>query len=254
MSNQNYTLRELLSEEAYNASSLDGYAFRRGTDVRNGIVMSFGNMVSGYPFMLNGVPFYNSECAYITGAFSYGTPEHIALQQRLVACNNGFMAKKAISRPHENEKRGDWDSFKVEWMRYCVWSKCTGNADFRKLLLAVPDNAVIIEDSTFQHGATATLWGTRNAELKSQLNQCRKELKAQGISKASINRELDRKRLGEWSSVGVFRGCNVMGKILMECRNSLRNGTEPSIDYVLLREKNINLLGRVLIFGMAQAA
>lgn len=254
MSNQNYTLRELLSEEAYNASSLDCYAFRRGTDVRNGIAMSFGNMVSGYPFMLYGVPFHNSECAYIAGAFSDGTSEHIALQQRLVACNNGFMAKKAISKPNEKEKRGDWDNFKVEWMRYCVWSKCIGNADFRKLLLSVPDHAVIIEDSTFQHGATATLWGTGNAELKWRLTQYRKELKVQGISKTSIKRELDRKRLGEWSSVGVFRGCNVMGKILMDCRDSLRYGTEPSIDYALLRVKRVNLLGRVLTFDMAQAA
>lgn len=254
MSNQNYTLGELLSEEAYNASSLDCYAFRRGTDVRNSITMSFGNMVSGYPFMLSGVPFHNSECAYIAGAFSYGTPEHIVLQQRLVTCNNGFMAKKAISKPNENEKRGDWDSFKIEWMRYCVWSKFIGNADFRKLLLEVPVNAVIIEDSTFQHSTTATLWGTKNAEIKNLLTQYRKELKAKGLNKTSIKRELDRMRLGKLASVGVFRGRNVMGKILMECRDSLRNGTEPSIDYALLRGRRINLLGRVLTFGMAQAA
>lgn len=243
-----------MSDEAYNASSLNCYAFRRGTDVRNGIVMSFGNMVSGYPFLLNGIPFSNSECAYIAGAFSDGTAEHISLQQRLITCNNGYMAKKTISKPHEKDKRGDWDDFKVEWMRYCVWLKCIGNADFRKLLLTVPDNAVIIEDSTFQHGTTASLWGTRNKELKLLLVQYRKELKIHGLNKASIKRELDSKRLGEWSTVGVFQGCNVMGKILMECRDSLRKGTEPSIDYALLREKRINLLGHVLTFGMTKVA
>lgn len=254
MVNQNYTFEGLMSDEAYNASSLNCYAFRRGTDVRNGIAMSFGNMVSGYPFLLNGIPFYNSECAYIAGSFSNGTAEQIGLQQRLMTCNNGFMAKKAISKPHEKDKRSDWDDFRVEWMLYCVWSKCIGNADFRKLLLTVPDNAVIIEDSTFQHGATSKLWGTRNKELKLLLVQYRKELKIHGMNKTSIKRELDRKRLGEWSTIGVFQGCNVMGKILMECRDSLRNGTEPSIDYALLREKRINLLGHVLTFGMTKVA
>ena len=36
-------------EEAYDAASQVCFAFRRATYVRNGIVLSLGNMVSGYP-------------------------------------------------------------------------------------------------------------------------------------------------------------------------------------------------------------
>ena len=249
-----FSYGDFVREEAYNASSQICYAFRRGTDERNGIVLSLGNMVSGYPFMLDGVRFHNSECAYIAGAFSDGTEEHLALQERLAVCTNGFMAKKAIRKPNEALKRADWESFNVQWMLYVVWTKCLGNADFRKVLLSLPVDAVIIEDSTFQNGRTATVWGTKNAELKGRLNQLKNELKAKGMTKAAIKRELDVMRLGEWASIGEFRGKNIMGKILMACRDALRNGSEPLIDYALLREKRINLLGRLLSFETAQAA
>ena len=249
-----FSYGDFMREEAYNASSQICYAFRRGTDERNGVVLSLGNMVSGYPFILDGVRFHNSECAYIAGAFSDGMEEQLSLQERLAECTNGYMAKKSIRKPYEALKRADWESFNVQWMLYVVWTKCLGNANFRKVLLSLPVDAVIIEDSTFQNGRTATVWGTKNAELKGRLNQLKKELKAKGMSKAAIKRELDARRLGEWANVGLFRGKNVMGKILMACRDALRNGSEPQIDYTLLREKRINLLGHLLIFEVAQAA
>ena len=235
-------------EEAYDATSEVCYAFRRGTDERNGIVLSLGNMVSGYPFEIEGIRFENSECAYIVGAFSNGTAEHLNLQSRLVECTNGFMAKKAIRQPHESEKRADWESFNIQWMLYVVWQKCLGNRDFRKLLLSLPTDAVIIEDSTFQTGHTATVWGTRNMELKRRLNAYKKELKAQGFNKAAIKKACDAKRLGEWSQVGKYMGRNVMGKILMVCRDSIREKVEPRIDYDLLRRSNIYLFGKLLTF------
>lgn len=74
------------------------------------------------------------------------------------------------------------------------------------------------------------------------------------MTKAVIKRELDAMRLGDWATVGVFRGKNVMGKILMACRDALRSGSEPQIDYALLREKRINLLGHLITFEVAQAA
>lgn len=249
-----FSYGDFMREEAYDASSQVCYGFRRGTDERNGVVLSLGNMVSGYPFILDGVRFHNSECAYIAGAFSDGTEEQLSLQERLAECANGYMAKKSIRKPYEALKRADWESFNVQWMLYVVWTKCLGNANFRKVLLSLPVDAVIIEDSTFQNGRTATVWGTKNAELKGRLNQLKKELKAKGMTKAAIKRELDAMRLGEWANVGLFRGKNVMGKILMACRDALRNGSEPQIDYTLLREKRINLLGHLLIFEVAQAA
>lgn len=235
--------------EAYDAAVLNCYAFRRGTDVRNGIVLSLGNMVSGYPFEIEGIRFENSECAYIAGAFSYGTDAHLAIQRQLVVCNNGYAAKKSIRKPYESLKRSDWERFNKQWMVYVVWQKCLSNEAFRNLLLSFPKYAVIIEDSTFQRGSTATVWGTRNDELKKRLNALRKELKVQGVCKAAIKREQDKMRLGEWATIGVFKGQNLMGKILMVCKQALEQGIEPPIDYVLLQEAHINLLGRELTFN-----
>ena len=235
--------------EAYNASTQNCYAFRHGYDVRQGLSLSLGNMVRGYDFDLQGIHFHNSECAYIAGAFSDGTDAHLAVQRQLVACDNGYAAKKTIRKPHDNEKRADWETFNVEWMKYVVWQKCLGNEDFRGLLLSFPKNAVIIEDCTFQKGSTATVWGTRNDELKKRLNHLRKELKAQGMCKAAIKREQDRMRLGEWATMGQFVGQNLMGKILMACKEALEYGSEPSIDYALLKSKRINILGKEVSFN-----
>ena len=243
-----------MSVGTYEASSLNCFAFRHGYDVKDGFSLSLGNMVRGFGFDLQGIHFNNSECAYIVGAFSDGTAGHFAIQRVLVENNNGFDAKKKIRKPHEAEIRADWESFNVQWMLYVVWMKCLGNADFRKVLLSLPVDAVIIEDSTFQNGRTATVWGTKNAELKSRLNLLKKELKSKGMKKAAIKHEQDTKRLGEWASIGEFRGKNIMGKILMACRDALRNGSEPLIDYALLSEKRINLLGRLVSFETVQAA
>ena len=238
-----------LGAEAYDATVLNCYAFMRGTDVRGGLSLALGNMVRGYGFDLQGVHFNNSECAYIAGLFSDDTPTHRTIQRALVACDNGFAAKKCIRRPHQDEGRADWETFNVQWMLYCVWQKCLGNTDFRRLLLSLPSDAVIIEDSTFQTGRTATVWGTRNMELKRRLGLLKRELRAKGMSKAAIRRELDRMRLGEWATVGCFEGQNLMGKILMACRRALESGSEPCIDYELLASKHINILSRELVFN-----
>lgn len=239
--------------KVYEASRENCFAFRRGTDVKDGYSLALGNMVSGFPFELEGVAFPNSECAYIAGLFSDGSAAHIDLQRRLTVCTNGLMAKRAIRKPNRHIARKDWEEFNVQWMLYVVWGKCVGNADFRRLLLSLPNDAVIIEDSTFQAGETATFWGTRNALEKSELNTRKKALTAEGLTKAEVKRRLDAFRLGDLSHKGQFVGCNVMGKILMLCRMALQEGSMPIIDYNLLRSKRINLLGKVLNFPCPNA-
>lgn len=145
--------------EAYDASKLNCYAFRRGADSVEGHSLAVGNMVSGFPFTVEGVTFQNSECAYIAGMFSDDTDNHHELQEALQVETNGFMAKKKIRRFNEDKKRADWEEFNVQWMLYCVWCKVVNNREFRDMLLAIPSDAVIIEDSTFQNGCTAAIWG-----------------------------------------------------------------------------------------------
>ena len=48
--------------------------------------------------------------------------------------------------------------------------------------------------------------------------------------------------------IGSYVGVNCMGKILKMCQLALINGTEPNIDYDLLRSKQIYLFGKLLTF------
>lgn len=54
--------------------------------------------------------------------------------------------------------------------------------------------------------------------------------------------------LNNYTDFGVFRGSNVMGKILTICRKCQADGAEPPIDYELLKSKHIHLLGKELTF------
>lgn len=239
--------------EAYDASMLNCYAFRRATDSVEGHSLAVGNMVSGFPFALEGVTFQNSECAYIAGMFSNDSDNHHELQEALQVETNGFMAKKKIRRFNEDKKRADWEEFNVQWMLYCVWCKVVSNSDFRDMLLAIPSDAVIIEDSTFQKGATATVWGTKNTTQRRLVVDYKKQLEAEGNSKVAIKRACDEKRLGEWRKQGVFVGKNLMGKILMICRDAVLSHSTPNIDLELLRSKKIYLLGKLLTFDKIPA-
>lgn len=236
-------------EEAYDASTLNCYAFRRGTDTVDGHALAVGNMVSGFPFAVEGVTFQNSECTYIAGMFSDDNSHHANLQEALREETNGFMAKKKIRRFNEECKRADWEEFNIQWMLYCVWCKVVGNAEFRKMLLDIPSDAVIIEDSTFQNGKTAAIWGTKNKVQRELIQEYKTSLERDGLSKASIKRACDEKRLGEWRMKGVFVGKNLMGKILMLCRDAAMRGTTPDIDLELLRSKHIYLCGVQLYLG-----
>lgn len=238
----------LVREEVYQASLVDCYAFRRGSDVVDGRALALGNMVGGFPFEIEGVIFRNSESAYIAGMFSDSTVAHTAIQVELLAEANGFMAKKRVKRINEAIKREDWEEFNMMWMLYVVWCKAVGNIDFQRLLLSLPSDVVIIEDSTFQKSPTASFWGTKNREQSLLHRALDKRLKGEGISKCSRSKILDSKRLLEWRRIGCFEGCNVMGKILMLCRDALKERTVPAIDLDLLRSKNIFLLGNRLTF------
>ncbi len=232
--------------ETYDASTVNCYAFRRGTDSIDGHALAIGNMVSGYPFDIQGNTFYNSECAYIAGMFSNDSDSHHDLQEALQIETNGFMAKKKIRRFNEDAKRADWEEFNIQWMFYCVWCKVVSNVAFRKMLLDIPSDAVIIEDSTFQNGATAAIWGTKNKVQRQLAREYKKKLEADGLSKAAIKKACDEKRLGEWRKQGVFEGKNLMGKILMLCRDAAMRGTTPDINLNLLRSKYIYLFGVLL--------
>lgn len=246
------TLDDLERWEEYDASKYLCYAFRKKGDLRKGKeLLDLGNMCGGYEFDLNGVHFKNSEAAYICGMFSDNTEEHISIQKDLIANDSGFDAKKFIRTPNENKARNDWHNFNVQWMLYVVWNKIQGNKVFRDMLMSIPDGAAIIEDSSFQKGETATFWGTKNNERK-DFYMVFKRFINESEPQAS-KKEIDKRLLNEFNNFtdyGTFRGSNVMGKILMICRKCLADGTEPAIDFGLLKSKKIHINGRLIDFGI----
>ena len=114
------------------------------------------------------------------------------------------------------------------------------------LLLSIPDNAVIIENSSWQTSPTATVWGCKNLELRRLRESVKLEL-------TNINTQMKKKDLTEYVnnelnklSIGTFTGQNNLGKILMLCRQALKNSTTPNIDYKLLAKYNIFLMNKQL--------
>lgn len=234
--------------EIYDASKQNCWPFCKATDVRDGITLSLGNLCKGYPFALNGHSFRTSEAAYLCGEFS-DTPSKQSIQYSLMEEPNAFLAKKVVKRKNIEYVREDWVEVRLQWMLYVVWQKCIGNSNFRNLLLSIPDDVVIIEDSTANHGATSSVWGAKNKELRNVRRALKKELIAHNptMKKKDLNLLIS-KECGKITDVGYFIGQNNMGKILMLCRIALRNNTVPPIDYELLRAKKIYLFGKLLTF------
>lgn len=243
------TLADLTRWEEYDASKFLCCAFRDKNDRWNGKWIPFGNMNGGFGYDVQGIHFKNSEAAYICGMFSDNTPKHIEIQKQLIAENSGFSAKKYIRSKNEHLARKDWNEFNQQWMIWVVWNKIQGNEDFRNLLMDIPDNAIIIEDSSRQKGTTAAFWGTKNNERKDFADILKKYLDTTFPNTSEDKRdEMWLKVLNAFCNYGTYRGSNVMGKILTICRKCLQDGTEPPIDYELLKSKHIHLLGKELSF------
>ena len=236
--------------ETYDSTKLDCWAFCKSTDVREGIPLSLGNLCKGFPFRLNGHLFNTSEAAYLCGEFSSDSVLCASIQRSLADEANPFLAKKVIKRKNIEHIRGDWEEIRLQWMLYVVWQKCVGNADFRQLLLSLPVDAVIIEDSTNNHGATSSIWGAKNKEMGRVRRAKKKELCEQysTMKKKDLNALISHECNGI-TNIGRFVGENNMGKVLMLCKIALHHKVTPPIDYALLRAKRIYIFGELLTFS-----
>lgn len=253
---KNYTLADIdyLKVERIDATKFLVKSFKNQEDNIEGKKFNVGNMAKGFGFDLEGVHFNNSEAAYITGLFSNDTPRHRQIQELLIANDNGWSAKKDIRNTYMDLGRVDWTEldpatgipFNIEWMKWVVWQKCKTNPEFAELLRQVPLNAMIVEDSTGNHDATAKVWGCHNNELRKRRSQEKEKYKDQhpGAKKKEVEEAALR-----MNNVGVWEGKNVMGKILKACSICLITGQELDINADQLYCKRIFLLGRRLTFG-----
>ena len=243
--------------ETYDASKLNCWAFRKSTDERNGITLSLGNLCGGYSFPLCGHIFHTSESAYLCGEFSLNTPAHAEIQQELLEQKNGFVSKKFIKSKYKEYIREDWEGIRLQWMLYTVWHKCIGNEAFRDLLLSLPKDAVIIENSNKVRGRVNgsnldMVWGAKNDALKEFENQLKFQEKHAPFLKPEYLKKLEEDKARIYY-VGCYEGQNNMGKVLKLCQIALLNKVAPPIDYDLLREKQIYLFGELLTFDGEEA-
>lgn len=248
------------SVEDYDATQFDCWGFKTGKEEKDGLVLDFGNQCSGYPFPFHGHTFHSSESAYLCGQFSMNTEECKNIQYQLMYERNGYNAKKRIKNANLNKIRTDWDEFRAEWMLYVIWAKCRGNKEFAEKLKTIPRNAIIIENSTTVYEGTNVYWGSVNEELEDARNkvarytelQYMKRVRQGKIKKnmAELNAEIQAAR-NCIHYIGTFKGGhNYMGKILKRCQLALLDGTEPTINFDLLREKGIYLFGELLAFAL----
>lgn len=145
--------------------------------------------------------------------------------------------------------REDFPTFRLQWMLFCVWQKCKGNRDFQRLLLSIPENVTLVENTTTDKWESAAIWGCKNQELHNKRTELKNALisQYQGLKKNEIDIVVNLET-NKVNDVGEWRGQNNIGKILMICRDCIANGTEPPIDYELLRNANIHILGKKLTF------
>lgn len=239
--------------EHINASHFNCLSFAKASDMVNGINLRLSNMAGGYPFSFGGATWRDSETLYLCGEFSDSSEKHLLVQEDMQRQTSGFAAKRFIKKRNSNLIRQDFADFRIQWMLYVVWQKCMGNADFANLLLQLPDDAIIIEDTTKQHSDTKEVWGCTNTELAIRRAELKKKVTRQAksdnpkISKAALKR-LVNMEICKVNSFGVFVGQNNLGKILMICRDCLIQGVEPPIDYNLLETKDIHILGKRISF------
>lgn len=245
------TKQDLYKEEQYDASKHYCVAFRRKEDLWKDMPVPFGNMNGGYPYTMHGITFPSSEQAYIFGVFSNNTPEHIELQKQVLAANGGFNAKRFVRQTNSEMQREDWEKFNVEWMIYCVWRKTCQCSEFKKVLMAIPEGATIIEDVSFQdkkkQADTSSFWGARNPDKRAFGDLVEKYVASLGLEGTQAT-DAENPYLWEYCNVGTYTGNNVMGKILTMVKQCLHDGTVPDINYDLLKSKNIHFLGQPIDF------
>lgn len=231
-------------EERIVASQYPVWCFRKVTDVVEGIEMRLSNMAGGYPFEFAGVNWPSSEQLYLAGEFICPT-----IQRKLLSQRSGYAAKRFIKAQYKTQVREDFPIFRLQWMLFVVWQKCIASEAFKNKLLSIPDEVVLVEETTRDTCGTSQIWGCENRELITHRKQLAERIKRNSINLTKkaldlrINIETNKVR-----NIGVFEGQNNLGKILMICRRCLLDGTIPPIDRDLLNRSDIVIIGNHLTF------
>lgn len=234
--------------ETYDATVQNCWSFRNAGDIRENIVLNLGNMVSGYEFDMFGQHFLYSETAYIAGAYSLEGERYADIQRMLSTWDNGYTAKSVFRKQHNEYTRlirQDWAQFNIQWMLLVIWEKCKSNSAFKDILLSIPRDAAIIENSTDvgtedPTKSTSTIWGCWNRELMDARSVIEEDVANRTSAKSK--KEIEYRQMIERNKInhiGKWKGKNLMGKILKLCQIALLTNANPPINYKQLRNFNI---------------
>lgn len=99
-------------------------------------------MCGGYPLVVNGIRILNSESLYQSCRFP-----HLPEVQEVIISNPSPMGSKMTSKKYRAETRRDWDSVRVDIMRWCLRVKLVQNFPRFSSLLLETGNHPIVEQS-----------------------------------------------------------------------------------------------------------
>lgn len=241
---------QLGEEEAYDPSVDKVFPFKLVGDPIDGIEVRYSNMAGGFPFEFEGRTWKNSEELYLLGEFSTGTDRDLEIQNDILSATSGYAAKRFKKAKYKAEVRKDFTEFRLQWMWFVVWQKCKGSEAFRRHLFEAPLDAILVENTTTDNGGSAEIWGCRNPELTAERKKVADRIYRE-FGELHSARLTERKVLEDTNKVrnhGIWRGQNNIGKILMICREALIHGIEPPIDYQLLSQYDIHILGKKIDF------
>ena len=242
----------LLKEESYDCTKINVWSYRSSKDIRQNLNIKLGNMCNGFPFeIIKGVTVFNSECAYIAGAYAKSDDKSIEIQKAILEERNGMKCK----RIYRNRKdivchmRTDFFDYNVQLMAWILWVKSFKNKDFGNLLKSIPLDAHLVENTSKHKGKTATFWGAKNQMLMKARSEAEdKVLKKGGFKNKAALDHAQMLAANAVNDIGRFEGVNCMGKIIKLMSLSLIYDQEPPIDYDLLESKRLFMLGQPIVF------
>lgn len=239
------------------------YSFRKKGDLRGKKLLNFSNMLKGYPFEFLGHQFKDSECAYIAGCYTSNNDHCKRIQKELSDYDKGGYNAKAEYRKADVEKsmntphiRPDWNSFNFQWMLLVLFFKTKNNLEFRNMLMDIPLNAHIIEDTSYHKGHTAGIWGCKNKDLTklriAKRSSLRTKLLEKGVFKLKTLSYAEQIIDNRINNIGTWVGQNATGKALKLCQIAIEKEELPPINFELLNNSNIFWFGeRIRIFATA---
>ena len=143
--NNSITAEDITKESAIDSTALKVLTYSHPHDTCDGIELHLGNQAMGYPFTCLDHSWKAVEYLYLCGEWSWEGEDAKAIQEDVLTAKSGYAAATYKRTKYKKRLRADYETFRDQWMLWCVWQKCLGNEAYRKHLLSMPEDRVIIE-------------------------------------------------------------------------------------------------------------